>query len=65
MALVRKPDILLLDEPTSGLVRKKIPLMDTIAKALSTEDLTVIFVEHDMDIVQNYSERVIAFHKAK
>ena len=36
--------------------------MDTIAKALSGKNLTVIFVEHDMDIVQNYSDRIIAFY---
>jgi branched-chain amino acid transport system ATP-binding protein len=66
MALVRKPDILLLDEPTSGVgAEEKYPLMDTIAKALSVENLTVIFVEHDMDIVQNYSERVIAFYQGE
>ena len=64
MALVRKPDILLLDEPTSGVgAEEKYPLMDTIAKALSGHDLTVIFVEHDMDIVQNYSDRIIAFYQ--
>jgi|TARA_B110000285_G_scaffold211914_1_gene255015 branched-chain amino acid transport system ATP-binding protein len=63
MALVRKPKILLLDEPTSGVgSEEKYPLMDTIAKALSGENLTVIFVEHDMDIVQNYSDRIIAFY---
>ena len=64
MALVRKPDILLLDEPTSGVgAEEKYPLMDTIAKALSGQGLTVIFVEHDMDIVQNYSDRIIAFYQ--
>ena len=64
MALVRKPDILLLDEPTSGVgAEEKYPLMDTIAKALSCQGLTVIFVEHDMDIVQNYSDRIIAFYQ--
>ena len=64
MALVRKPEILLLDEPTSGVgTEEKYPLMDTIAKALASENLTVIFVEHDMDIVQNYSDRIIAFYQ--
>ena len=63
MALVRKPKILLLDEPTSGVgSEEKYPLMYTIAKALLGENLTVIFVEHDMDIVQNYSDRIIAFY---
>lgn len=64
MALVRKPEILLLDEPTSGVgAEEKYPLMDTVAKALAGENLTVIFVEHDMDIVQNYSDRIIAFYQ--
>ena len=63
MAVVGKPELLLLDEPTSGVgSEEKYPLMDTIAKALSGENLTVIFVEHDMDIVQNYSDRIIAFY---
>ena len=66
MAITRQPKILLLDEPTSGVgTEEKYPLMDTIIRALSDTSLTTIFVEHDMDIVQRYSNRVIAFYQGE
>ena len=63
MALTVAPKLLLLDEPTSGVsAEEKFPMMDTIMAALGTErGTTVLFVEHDMDIVARYAARVIAF----
>jgi branched-chain amino acid transport system ATP-binding protein len=63
MALTVRPKLLLLDEPTSGVsAQEKFPMMDTIMVALGSErDTTVLFVEHDMDIVARYADRVIAF----
>ena len=63
MALTVRPKLLLLDEPTSGVsAEEKFPMMDTIMAALGNErDTTVLFVEHDMDIVARYADRVIAF----
>jgi branched-chain amino acid transport system ATP-binding protein len=62
MALTGHPKLLLLDEPTSGVsAEEKFPMMDTIMKALDGEALTVLFVEHDMDIVQRHATRVVAF----
>tara|TARA_A100000164_G_C21896589_1_gene768251 strand:+ start:761 stop:1534 length:774 start_codon:yes stop_codon:yes gene_type:complete len=66
LTLTRKPKILFLDEPTSGVsTEEKFPLMDTIIKALSNENVTVIFVEHDMEIVERYSERIAAFYNGQ
>lgn len=66
MALTGNPKLLLLDEPTSGIsAEEKFPMMDTIVGALSRESVTVLFVEHDMDIVARYSERVIAFYSGR
>lgn len=66
MALVRHPKVLLLDEPTSGVsVEEKFPLMETVMEALSEEEVTVIFVEHDMEIVTRYSDRVLAFYQGQ
>jgi len=63
MALASRPRVLLLDEPTSGVSsEEKFPLMDRVMKALSGEDAAVIFVEHDMDIVTRYADRVLAFY---
>jgi branched-chain amino acid transport system ATP-binding protein len=67
MALTVRPKLLLLDEPTSGVsVEEKFPMMDTIMAALGSErDTTVLFVEHDMDIVGRYADRVIAFYSGR
>lgn len=64
LAMTGRPKLLLLDEPTSGVsVEEKFPLMDTVMGALGGE--TVLFVEHDMDIVTRYASRVIAFYSGR
>jgi branched-chain amino acid transport system ATP-binding protein len=66
MAVTRRPKLLLLDEPTSGVAaEEKFPLMDVIMAALAGADVAVLFVEHDMEIVQRYAERVLAFHDGR
>jgi branched-chain amino acid transport system ATP-binding protein len=67
MALTVRPKLLLLDEPTSGVsAEEKFPMMDTVMAALGSErDTTVLFVEHDMDIVGRYADRVIAFYSGR
>jgi branched-chain amino acid transport system ATP-binding protein len=67
MALTVRPKLLLLDEPTSGVsAEEKFPMMDTVMGALGSErDTTVLFVEHDMDIVARYADRVIAFYSGR
>ena len=65
LAVTRKPKILLLDEPTSGVAaEQKFALMDIVMAALD-DDVTVLFVEHDMDIVSRYAQRVLAFYDGK
>ncbi|MDT7835578.1 ABC transporter ATP-binding protein [Aquabacterium sp. OR-4] len=67
MALTTAPKLLLLDEPTSGVsAEEKFPMMDTIMAALGQEQrTTVLFVEHDMDIVARHASRVIAFYAGR
>jgi branched-chain amino acid transport system ATP-binding protein len=66
MALASRPRVLLLDEPTSGVSsEEKFPLMDRVMAALAREDAAAIFVEHDMDIVTRYSDRVLAFYSGE
>ena len=63
VATVRQPRLLLLDEPTSGIsAEEKFSVMETLMAALRVEQVTVLFVEHDMQIVGKYAERVIAFY---
>ncbi|MEC4722826.1 ATP-binding cassette domain-containing protein [Noviherbaspirillum sp. CPCC 100848] len=62
MALVLRPKLLIMDEPTSGVAAdEKHPLMATIMNALSEQNVTAVFVEHDVDIVREYATRVAAW----
>ena len=66
MAVVVKPDILLLDEPTSGVsAEEKFALMDLVLGAIRAEKVTVLFVEHDMEIVRRYTQRIVAFYEGR
>jgi branched-chain amino acid transport system ATP-binding protein len=44
---------------------EKFPMMDTVMRALEGSRTTVLFVEHDMDIVRGYADRVIAFYSGR
>ena len=66
MAMTGRPKLLLLDEPTSGVAAaEKFPLMDVIMAALEGTAVAVIFIEHDMEIVGRYAERVLAFYDGR
>ena len=66
MAVVGNPKVLLLDEPTSGVsVEEKFGIMDIVISALKKSGTTVLFVEHDMEIVERYVDRVIAFYQGQ
>tara|TARA_R110000737_G_scaffold352044_3_gene396341 strand:- start:1349 stop:2110 length:762 start_codon:yes stop_codon:yes gene_type:complete len=64
MAAVENPAVILLDEPTSGVsVDEKISMMDSVIGPLKGEDATVLFIEHDMDIVSRFATRTVAFYE--
>ena len=66
MALVSKPKLLLLDEPTSGVAAdEKFGIMDLVMTAVRGQGMTVLFVEHDMEIVARYASRVVAFYDGR
>jgi len=66
MAMVVRPRILLLDEPTSGVsADEKFVLMDMVMAAVREHKVTVLFVEHDMDVVARYTDRVVAFYEGR
>jgi branched-chain amino acid transport system ATP-binding protein len=63
MAVSGSPRLLLLDEPTSGIsVEEKFAIMDVVMSALKSRKITILFVEHDMDIVMRFADRVLAFY---
>ncbi len=66
MAMAGNPEILLLDEPTSGVsAEEKFLIMDMVMGALAASRTTVLFVEHDMEIVERYASRVLAFYDGR
>ncbi len=66
LSFALKPQLLLLDEPTSGVsIEDKFQVMDTLMKVVEETRLTSIFVEHDMEVVQRYGRRVLAFDNGR
>jgi branched-chain amino acid transport system ATP-binding protein len=60
LAYALKPKLLFLDEPTSGVsTRNKAQIMDTIANVVRGHGITAVIVEHDMDVVFKYSDRIV------
>jgi branched-chain amino acid transport system ATP-binding protein len=66
-AFALRPAIILLDEPTSGVsTADKTAIMETLVSASKRIGVqAIIQVEHDMDIVFAYSDRIIALHEGR
>jgi len=66
-AFALRPEIILLDEPTSGVsTADKTAIMEILVTAGRRIGLkAIIQVEHDMDIVFGYSDRIIALHQGR
>jgi branched-chain amino acid transport system ATP-binding protein len=62
LSVILEPKVLLMDEPTSGVsARDKFSVMETLMPTLRERRVTTIFVEHDMEIIERYAERAVAF----
>lgn len=64
VSLTAKPSLLLLDEPTSGLVSEDRKRISDFMKGLSSQ-LTLLLVEHDMDVVLSMSDHIVVMHQGK
>lgn len=59
ITLAMEPKLLMLDEPTAGVARAEgYEIMKMIRRLAGERGFTVIFIEHDMEIVFNYSDRI-------
>jgi branched-chain amino acid transport system ATP-binding protein len=64
VAYALRPRLLFLDEPTSGVsTREKAPIMDTITAVVRSGKITPVIIEHDMDVVFKYSDRIVVMHQ--
>jgi branched-chain amino acid transport system ATP-binding protein len=66
-AFALHPEVILLDEPTSGVsTREKHTIMAILVAAARRIGIrSILQVEHDMDIVFGYSDRIIALHQGR
>jgi len=64
LALVGNPCLLLLDEPAAGLSLAERAMVGDIVRALP-RDLTLILIEHDMDLALGLVDSVICMHEGR
>jgi len=64
VAYALRPRLLLLDEPTSGVsTHEKAKIMDTLTSVVRGGTVTAVVIEHDMDVVFRYSDRIVMMHE--
>src|SRR5258705_319553 len=60
LALVLDPKVLLLDEPTAGMgTEERWRMIDKVRELWETQKITVVFIEHDMDIVFKIAPEIV------
>lgn len=66
LALASEPALLLLDEPTAGMSsEERADLMETVVRIVRERKLTVLFTEHDMDVVFGTATRILVLHQGR
>jgi branched-chain amino acid transport system ATP-binding protein len=64
MALAQQPRLLLLDEPTQGLsVEETAQAVEVLASLFASGGLTVLLVEHDMEVVFRLAHKITVLHR--
>lgn len=66
VAYALRPKLILLDEPTSGVgTREKGRIMGRIESVVRSRGLSAMIVEHDMDVVFKYSDKIVVMHEGR
>jgi branched-chain amino acid transport system ATP-binding protein len=66
VALANKPKLLLMDEPTAGMgPAERQTLMELTRNIVRTQNIGVLFTEHDMDVVFNHADRIIVLSRGE
>ena len=66
MSVAMRPKLLILDEPTSGVATdNKHEVMQRLQNYFRTTDSAVLFIEHDMELIAEYAERVFAMDQGE
>jgi len=66
MAIAQQPRLLMLDEPTQGLSVEETDQAVRILRAMLSEGgLTVLLVEHDMEVVFRLADKITVLHRGR
>jgi branched-chain amino acid transport system ATP-binding protein len=66
VALANGPEVLLLDEPTAGMAPAERGALMALTQHIARERaLTVLFTEHDMDVVFSVADRIMVLHQGR
>jgi branched-chain amino acid transport system ATP-binding protein len=65
VALATKPRMLLLDEPTQGMSHSDTQETAEMIRGLTKESLSILLVEHDVDLVMSLSDHVVVMHQGE
>ncbi len=64
IALGNKPELVVLDEPTAGMsAEETAATMELIRRLAGSEGLTILFCEHDMEVVFNVAQSIMVMHQ--
>ena len=64
-ALALQPRLLLLDEPAAGMNPRETEDLMALIAAIRERDITVLLIEHDMNLVMNISKRIVVFDQGR
>ncbi len=66
IALAHNPKLLLMDEPTAGMApTESVKLMQLTADIVAQKQISVLFTEHDMDVVFTHAHRVMVLNRGE
>ena len=66
MAVALRPRLILMDEPTSGVAgADKMGIVETLVRVLREAGVTAVFVEHDMEVVARFADRVAVWAQGR
>jgi branched-chain amino acid transport system ATP-binding protein len=66
IGLANAPRLLLMDEPTAGMApRERVALMQLTAEIVRERGASVLFTEHDMDVVFSHADRLIVLNRGE
>jgi branched-chain amino acid transport system ATP-binding protein len=64
-ALATEPKVLLLDEAMAGLTQREVKLAIDLVRDIHRSGITLVIVEHIMEVIMSLASRVVAFHQGK